>query len=450
MRNMNKEIYSVSEINRYVKEIIESSFDGQIVVEGEISQLQKSQLGHVYITLKDEKSSVRCTLWSSRVHKMNVEPEIGLNAIVKCKVSFYEKTGSYQLDILGITSAGAGKFHESFEKLKIKLKKEGLFEAKFKKSLPLYPKNISIVTSLTGSVLQDILKILDRRISGIKIEIYSCNVQGDNCASSIIKQLVIINKKNTSDVIIIARGGGSLEDLIEYNNEFLARQIYNSKIPIITAVGHETDTTIADLVSDKRAATPSEAAEIATSITLEDTINNINTYKNDLQSIVNIYFNNLRHQLRERINIVDKNSPAAKILNYNQKISIYAETLKSKLLSYIILERNKVNDYKIKLKSENPKNKVSNLESNLINKKELLKNLFVNNLNKKRNFLQLKKNTIENVSPLSVLEKGYSVVYSNGKVISRASDFNLKKDIKIKVKDGEIISNVKKITRLDY
>jgi len=294
------------------------------------------------------------------------------------------------------------------------------------------------------------LKILDRRISGIKIEVYSCNVQGDNCASSIIKQLVIINKKNTSDVIIIARGGGSLEDLIQYNNEFLARQIYNSKIPIITAIGHETDTTIADLVSDKRAATPSEAAEIATSITLEDIVDNIDAYKNDLKSIINIYFNNLRHQLRERINIIDKNSPAAKITNYNQKISIYTETLKSKLLSNIILERNKVNDYKIKLKSENPKNRVSNLELNLKNKKELLKNIFMKNLNKKRNFLKLKKNTIENVSPLSILEKGYSVVYSNEKIVSRISDFNLKEDIKIKVKDGEIISNVKKITRLDY
>ena len=450
MRNMNKEIYSVSEINRYVKEIIESSFDGQIVVEGEISQLQKSQLGHVYITLKDEKCSVRCTLWSSRVHKMDIEPEVGLNAIVKCKVSFYEKTGSYQLDILGITSAGAGKFHELFEKLKVKLKKEGLFETKFKKHLPLYPKNIAIVTSLTGSVLQDILKILNRRISGVKIEVYGCNAQGDNCATSIIKQLVTINKKNTSDVIIIARGGGSLEDLIEYNNEFLARQIYNSKIPIITAIGHETDTTIADLVSDKRAATPSEAAEIATSITSEDIVNNIDAYKNDLKSIINIYLNNLRYQLKERINIIEKNSPSAKILNYNQKISIYKETLKSKLLSNIILEKNKINAYKIKLKNESPKNKVSKLEINLINKKELLKNLFINNLNKKKNFLKLKKNTIENVSPLSILEKGYSVVYSNGKIINKISDFNLKKDIKIKVKDGEIISNVKKITRLDY
>ena len=262
--------------------------------------------------------------------------------------------------------------------------------------------------------------------------------------------MITINKKNTSNVIIIARGGGSLEDLIEYNNEYLARQIYNSKIPIITAIGHETDTTIADLVSDIRAATPSEAAEIATSITLEDIINNINNYKNDLQSIINIYLNNLRHQLKEKINVIDKNSPVSKILNYNQKISIYSETLKSKLLSNIILERNKVNEYKIKLKSENPKNKVNNLESDLINKKELLKNIFIHNLNKKRNFLKLKKNTIENVSPLSILEKGYSVIYSNGKVISRTSDFNLKKDIKIKVKDGEIISNVKKITRLDY
>ena len=450
MENMLQDVFSVSDINKHIKEIVELSFSNHIMVEGEISQLQKSQLGHVYITLKDEKCSVRCTLWSSRIPNMQIEPKVGLEAIIKCKVSFYEKTGSYQLDIFDITSSGTGKFHELFEKLKLKLKNEGLFETKFKKKLPAYPKKISIITSLTGSVLQDILKILHRRISGINIEIYGCNVQGENCAKSIIKQLITINKKNTSDVIIIARGGGSLEDLIEYNNETLARQIYNSKIPIITAIGHETDTTIADLVSDIRSATPSEAAEIASSRTFLDIQNDIDDYKDNLKEIIIKRINNLRYDLREKIINVDKSNPATRIFNYFQKIDLFSETIKSKLLSNLILERDNINLYKIKLKNNNPKNKVIELESKLNSKKNHIKSLLVNNINKKRNLLELKKNTIKDISPLSILDKGYSIVYTNGKVTNKISDFKIDKEIKIRVKDGEVISKINKINLLDH
>ena len=450
MKNSDSEIYSVSDVNRYIKEVLETSFAGYIMVEGEISQLQKSQLGHIYITLKDEKCSVRCTLWKSRINNLDVEPEEGLKVIIKSKVSFYEKTGSYQLDIAGMSSAGAGKFHELFEKLKLKLKNEGLFETKFKKELPVYPKNISIVTSLTGSVLQDILKILSRRVSGINIEVVACNVQGSNCAASIIKQLVTINKKNTSEVIIIARGGGSLEDLIEFNNEYLARQIYNSKIPIITAIGHETDTTISDLVSDKRAATPSEAAEIATSITSNDVQNSLDEYKSNLTNIINAYTNSLKYQLREKTNIIDNNNPITKINNYYQKIELFQEALRSKLLSNLIHEKNIINNFKIQLKGENPKTKIFELQSRLDNNKEFIKNLFSNIINNNKNSLNLKRNTIKDISPLNILDKGYSLIYSNGKIANKVSNFKIKSDIKIRIKDGEVISSIKKITRLDY
>ena len=442
-----RKIFSVTDINKHVKEIIEYSFDGYTMVEGEISQLQKSQLGHIYITLKDEKSSVRCTLWSSRVEKMEVTPKIGLKAIIKCKVSFYDKTGSYQLDILGITSSSIGKFHALFEKLKLKLKDEGLFDVKFKKPLPEYPKNISVITSLTGSVLQDILKILERRAPGINIEVYGCNVQGDNCSKSIINQLISINKKNTSDIVIIARGGGSLEDLIGYNDEFLARQIYNSKIPVITAIGHETDTTISDLVSDIRAATPSEAAEIATKKSVDDLLNNIDEYKKALSNSICRIIDNFKSALRELKNIIDKNNPSTKIYNYHQTIDIFHETLKTKLLSNLISKRNKINSLKIKLKGSNPVNKVDKLESILINKKEHLKSLITNILNQKRNILKLRENTIKDISPLNILEKGYSLVYSDNKLSNKTSSFKIDEEIKIRVIDGEILSKVNKIKR---
>ena len=447
MINTEEKIYSVSEINSHVKDIIEYSFNGYVIVEGEISQLNKAQSGHIYITLKDETSSVKCTLWSARVSKMQVYPKVGLKALIKCKVSFYEKNGTYQLDIVGITSVSTGKFHELFEKLKLKLKDEGLFDVKFKKSLPKYPKTISIITSLTGSVLQDILKIVKRRLPGIDIEIYACNVQGEHCPTSIIKQLIEINKKNNSDVIIIARGGGSLEDLIGYNDEFLARQIYNSKIPIITAVGHETDTTIVDLVSDIRAATPSEAAEIATRESAEDILNYFNEFQNRLDNILFNILNNKKYQLIESKNSIEKNNPENKINNYSQTVDIYHETLKTKLLSNLISERNKMNSVKVKLKSLDPISKISELESKINNNKEILKSLLNSIFIRKKNIINLKINKIKDINPLSILDKGYSIVYSDGKISNKVSNFKLGRDLKIRVTDGVIHSKVKEIKK---
>ena len=447
MQSTEKKIFTVSEINKYVKNTIEHTFEEYSMVEGEISQLQTSQLGHVYITLKDEKSSVRCTLWSSRVKKLQTSPKVGLKAIIKCKVTLYEKTGSYQLDIIDISSFGVGKFHELFEKLKLKLKNEGLFDIKFKKELPIYPKSISVITSLSGSVLQDILKIFQRRLPVINIDIYGCNVQGNNCSSSIIKQLITINKKNTADIIIIARGGGTLEDLIEYNDEFLARQIYNSKIPIITAIGHETDTTIADLVSDFRAATPSEAAEIATSISADDIKNYCNEFINDLDSIMYNFLNNLKNSLKEHKNNIDKKNPITRINSYSQTIDIFYETLKSKLFSNLIYERDKINSIKIELKNLSPINKITIAESRLKENNTNLKNILKNFIEKQRNNINLNRNTLNDISPLNILNKGYSVVYNNKRVVNKVSNCELDDNLKIKMVDGEIYSTVKKIKR---
>ena len=378
---------------------------------------------------------------------MQVYPKVGLKALIKCKVSFYEKNGTYQLDIVGISSISTGKFHELFEKLKLKLKDEGLFDIKFKKNLPKYPKSISVITSLTGSVIQDILKIIERRLPGVAIEIYACNVQGENCPTSIIKQLIEINKKNSSDVIIIARGGGSLEDLIGYNDEYLARQIYNSKIPIITAVGHETDTTIVDLVSDMRAATPSEAAEIATRESVGDISNYFHEFRNRLDNILFNILNNKKYQLKENINSVEKNNPENKINNYNQTVDIYLETLKTKLLSNLMSERNKMNVVKVKLKSWDPISKISELESKINNNKEVLKNALNNIITRKKNIINLKNNRIKDINPLSILDKGYSIVYCDGKISNKISNFKENKDLTIRVTDGVIHSKVKEIKK---
>ena len=444
MENLDRKVFSVSEINLQVKDALELSFEEYIFVEGEISQATRAQSGHVYLTLKDEISSVRCTLWNARLGRINIQPEIGLQVIIRCKVSFYEKNGSYQLDIVDIKSASEGKFHESFERLKNKLKNEGLFDINFKKELPKYPKSIAVITSLSGSVYQDIIKVIKRRLPCVEIEIYGCNVQGDNCAKSIIKQLIYVNKKNSSDIIIIARGGGSLEDLIDYNDEFLARQIYSSEIPIITAVGHETDTTIVDLVSDLRAATPSEAAEIATEISSEDMLNYLNDSSKRIENLIINKLKDIKHMLSNKKNIIEKNNPITKINSHNQTIDILVESLKSRLQYTINNKKNLKQKMYLKLIDFNPENKINLIESKLSSKKYEIETFFNNILISNKNLLKIKSNTIHDINPLAILDKGFSLVYSNNKISNKVRDFKIKDQVKIKVSDGEIISRVEK------
>ena len=444
MENLDRKVFSVSEINLQVKDALELSFEEYIFVEGEISQATRAQSGHVYLTLKDEISSVRCTLWNARLGRINIQPEIGLQVIIRCKVSFYEKNGSYQLDIVDIKSASEGKFHESFERLKNKLKNEGLFDINFKKELPKYPKSIAVITSLSGSVYQDIIKVIKRRLPCVEIEIYGCNVQGDNCAKSIIKQLIYVNKKNSSDIIIIARGGGSLEDLIDYNDEFLARQIYSSEIPIITAVGHETDTTIVDLVSDLRAATPSEAAEIATEISSEDMFNYLNDYSKRVENLIINKLKDIKHMLSNKKNIIEKNNPITKINSHNQTIDILVESLKSRLQYTINNKKNLKQKMYLKLIDFNPENKINLIESKLSSKRHEIETFFNNILISNKNLLKIKSNTIQDINPLSILDKGFSLVYSNNKISNKVRDFKIKDQVKIKVSDGEVISKVEK------
>ena len=444
MENLDRKVFSVSEINLQVKDALELSFEEYIFVEGEISQATRAQSGHVYLTLKDEISSVRCTLWNARLGRINIQPEIGLQVIIRCKVSFYEKNGSYQLDIVDIKSASEGKFHESFERLKNKLKNEGLFDINFKKELPKYPKSIAVITSLSGSVYQDIIKVIKRRLPCVEIEIYGCNVQGDNCAKSIIKQLIYVNKKNSSDIIIIARGGGSLEDLIDYNDEFLARQIYSSEIPIITAVGHETDTTIVDLVSDLRAATPSEAAEIATEISSEDMLNYLNDSSKHLENLIINKLKDIRYMLSNKKNLIEKNNPITKINSHNQTIDILVESLKSRLQYTINNKKNLKQKMYLKLIDFNPENKINLIESKLSSKKYEIETFFNNILISNKNLLKIKSNTIHDINPLAILDKGFSLVYSNNKISNKVRDFKIKDQVKIKVSDGEVISKVEK------
>jgi exodeoxyribonuclease VII large subunit len=256
-----KQILTVSQLTKDIKLILENSF-GSVWIEGEVSNLRKPSSGHVYFTLKDETSQIKCVLFKQQSWAVKFQLTDGLKIVVFARLSVYERDGNYQLYINSVEPKGKGSLQLAFEQLKERLSKEGLFDAEHKKPIPFLPETIGIVTSPTGAVIKDMLHVLKKRFDGFSVIIYPAKVQGDGSEKDMIEALDYFNAQANVDVIIIARGGGSIEDLWAFNQEFLARAIYKSRIPIVSAVGHETDFTIADFVSDLRAPTPSRAAEL--------------------------------------------------------------------------------------------------------------------------------------------------------------------------------------------
>ncbi|MBN2012186.1 exodeoxyribonuclease VII large subunit [candidate division KSB1 bacterium] len=255
-------VYSVAGITREIKVLLESTIP-TVWVTGEISNFTKHSSGHLYFSLKDADAQLACTMWRSRAGSLRFMPENGMKVVVQGCITVYEKRGSYQLDVSKIQPAGIGELQMAFEQLKQKLLEEGLFDDDHKKPIPPYPERIGIVTSPTGAAIQDLLNILNRRFPGVDLIINPVKVQGDDAAPDIARAIDEFNEYGDVDVLIVGRGGGSLEDLWAFNEEIVARAIYRSKIPVISAVGHEVDFSISDFVADLRAPTPSAAAELA-------------------------------------------------------------------------------------------------------------------------------------------------------------------------------------------
>ena len=255
-------IYSVTEITRQIKFLLEESFPS-LVARGEVSNLTLHSSGHVYFTLKDELAQIKCVIWRSQAERMGVALEDGMKILAKGKLSLYEKGGYYQITIAGIQPEGIGELQLAFERLKKKLYAEGLFNEEYKKPIPEFPETVGIITSPTGAAIRDIVSVIRRRMPSVQLILYPVKVQGEGAAEEIAQAIEEFDRFGNADVLIVGRGGGSLEDLWAFNEEIVARAIHRCTIPLISAVGHEVDYTIADFVADVRAATPSAAAELA-------------------------------------------------------------------------------------------------------------------------------------------------------------------------------------------
>ena len=394
-----KKIYSVSDVNKYIKALMDKdTLLNNISIRGEITNFKAHYTGHLYFTLKDESSTIKCIMFKGYAQFLKFKPTDGMKVVINGQIGVFERDGVYQIYCKSMSPEGLGDLYLAYEQLKNKLQKEGLFDASKKKKIPFLPKRVGVITSRTGAVVRDIINVTTRRYPNVNLLIYPAAVQGVNVASTVIEGLKTFNTLKNVDVIIIARGGGSFEDLFGFNDEALARQVYASQIPVVSAVGHETDFTICDFVSDLRAPTPSAAAELV--------------YP-EYSEIVN------------RI-ITDKKRTIIAIKNYIDRKRQYVEKLKAAKLEKVPLD--KINRYRIIID-----NLLSKSESSIKYKVEKYRTRCIRSISK-----------IDALSPLKTLTRGYSVTEnSDGKVIKSISDVNKDENIRIKLIDGKIEAIVK-------
>ncbi|RKD28065.1 Exodeoxyribonuclease VII large subunit [Caminicella sporogenes DSM 14501] len=402
---MRIKILTVTELTNYLKRILlHDPILNNLVIKGEISNFKLHSSGHVYFSIKDEKSKLKCIMFSSEFVKLKFMPKDGMKVIVKGYISIYDKNGEYQLYVNELEEEGLGDLYIEFEKLKNRLFKKGYFDSKYKKKIPFFPKKIAVVTSPTGAAIRDIISVITRRNNFVDILISPVLVQGDRASVQISEAIDRLNKIDDVDLIILARGGGSIEELWPFNEEIVADSIFNSKKPIISAVGHETDFTISDFVADLRAPTPSAAGEIAV-----PTIS-------DIKYTLNLYYRNLKVNISKFIE------------NYKHKLENYSEERMQKYLLYKIREEHQNLDY------------MHSQISNILNKKvEILKEMLFhlgNNLN--------------NLSPLSTMSRGFAILQSSdNKLLTSVENVNLRDEIKVLLRDGYLNCTVDNIEKGD-
>lgn len=385
---------TVGKLNNYIKKIMDNDFIlRNIYVKGEISNFKLHSSGHAYFSLKDSEGKINCIMFKEDVNNLEFEPENGMEVIVTGRVSTYIKEGNYQLYCTKIKIEGLGNLHKAFEQLKKSLYEQGFFKEEHKKPLPKYPKKIGVITSPTGAAIRDIINVSKRRNPKIELLIYPTLVQGESASYKIIEGLNYLDHIDDVDAIIIARGGGSLEELWAFNHEELAKAIYKCKKPVVTGVGHETDFTIVDFVSDRRAPTPSAAAEI-----LVPKLEDLNAEINQLKNLISGYMENFIEKAYNKVDILKNNlkvnSPLNNIINGYRVLDNYKNTLENTMDSMISIQKDKIERYRLILEGNNP---------------------------------------------LNYLNKGFSIVYDeDNNVIRTLENIKNKEMINIRLKDGQV------------
>jgi len=440
----NKEIkiISVTELNKLAKSLLENGIP-KLWIEGEISNLARPASGHIYFSLKDETSQIRCA-WFKQRQSINVNDiSNGMKMLALGKISLYQPRGEYQFIIEKMETAGEGDLKRKYEELKQKLFNEGLFDREKKLQIPKLPKKVGVITSPSGAAIRDVLSILKRRFPLLPIVIFPITVQGDNAAPDIENALKKANLRADCDVLILTRGGGSLEDLWAFNEEIVARAIHTSKIPIISAIGHETDTTIADFVSDIRAPTPSGAAEIVTPDQSE-LLNLLETTSRRIEHEINQYINSKSQSMDWLSKRLSQSSP---LMTVRKKIEISGNLRKllfSSIGHNLSLQTKAVDNFKFRLNSSSPKLEIQKAISHLSEMQLKITTSTKSSVTKLNSQLTALGKTLDSLSPLKTLDRGYAVARDSKtkKIISNSEKVSINSQIDIKLAKGEIAAKV--------
>ena len=448
-KEMDKEVikYTVSELNRLSRQTLEAKFP-LIWVEGEISNFSMPASGHWYFKMKDKTATISCAMFKNQNSRSSFKPQNGIKVFARCKITIYEVSGNYQLIIEQIESAGIGALQRKFEELKKQLFDEGIFDDKHKLPIPKYPKKIGIITSPTGAAIQDILSILKRRYPIASVLVYPSIVQGNtldgtSAAKELTERIIFANKENNCDVLILARGGGSIEDLWAFNDETLTRSIHNSNIPIISAVGHEVDYTICDFVSDCRAPTPSAAAEIV-SPDINSIVQRLNEKELQLNHMI-LGFLQARYQKIDNLFIRIRN-PNDYLFHVKTQIEGLRNRIYKNITSKIKIDKETLTHIDKNLQRNHPSEYLYNLFDRLCILEKRLNNEVIELLITKRKKWESSLRLLEAVSPLNTIKRGYAIVLNKDKkIIKRTSDIKINDRIFTMLGDGGVFSNIEKI-----
>ena len=438
-------IFTVSRLNQTVRLLLEHEI-GQVWISGEISNFTQPASGHWYFTLKDDNAQVRCAMFRNSNRRVTFRPQHGQQVLVRANITLYEPRGDYQIIVESMQPAGEGLLQQKYEQLKAKLQAEGLFDQQYKKPLPSPAHCVGVITSKTGAALHDILHVLKRRDPSLPVIIYPTAVQGDDAPGQIVRAIELANKRNECDVLIVGRGGGSLEDLWSFNDERVARAIFASRIPVVSAVGHETDVTIADFIADLRAPTPSAAAEMV-SRNQQELLRQIQSVQQRLGMAMDYFLANRTRRLTLLHHRLQQQHPQLRLARQQTAL----ERLQQRMNLAIDSQIKRTNKRQVRLlqrlNQQNPQPRIHRVQSRIQHLEHRLAEHVHSRLSAMRERFGNAVTHLEAVSPLSTLARGYSVTtVTDGKVLKKVKQVKTGDVMTTRLEDGWVKSEVKGIT----
>ena len=436
-----RNILSISSLNSMAKNILMREL-GQVWLSGEISNFVAASSGHWYFSLKDNKAQVKGAMFKGANSRVAKQPKNGDKIIVRASVSLYEPRGDYQIIVEYMEQDGEGLLKQQFEALKNKLMQEGLFATQTKQALPEHIRRVGVITSASGAALHDILTVLEQRNPAIEVIVYPSHVQGSSATAQIVRALHIANQRNEVDVLIVGRGGGSLEDLWCFNEEPVARAIFGSRLPIVSAVGHEVDVTIADFVADVRAATPSQAAELVSQDS-QRLFDNIAQYESRLSQALGRLQNNAQHRIEQLTAKLIQNHPKYRLQQQAQHLDQLTMRLQKEITASLNQASTRLTQANQTLLQRNPKHRIDLQQSHLRNLSGRLEQAQHTTLCNAQTELNRLAGLLNSVSPLATLSRGYSITKQGERVIQHPSQVKSGDEITTQLKDGEIRSIIR-------